>query len=170
MQAIVHLPQPVIAAVNGTASAAGCQLVASCDLVVASETAAFSTPGVNIGLFCSAPMVALSRKVASNHALEMLLTGEPVSAARAREMGLVNRVVVPGRERDEAYKLASTIAAKSSHVQKIGKEAYYNQLEINLAEAYAYASKVMAENMMARDAEEGISAFVEKRTPKWEDR
>jgi enoyl-CoA hydratase/carnithine racemase len=137
---------------------------------VASETAAFSTPGVNIGLFCSAPMVALSRKVASNHALEMLLTGEPVSAARAREMVLVNRVVVPGRERDEAYKLASTIAAKSSHVQKIGKEAYYNQLEMNLAEAYAYASKVMAENMMARDAEEGISAFVEKRTPKWEDR
>jgi enoyl-CoA hydratase/carnithine racemase len=170
MQAIVHLPQPVIAAVNGSASAAGCQLVASCDLVVASETAAFSTPGVNIGLFCSAPMVALSRKVASNHALEMLLTGEPVSAARAREMGLVNRVVAPGRERDEAYKLANTIAAKSAHVQKIGKEAYYNQVEMNLADAYAYASKVMAENMMARDAEEGISAFVEKRTPKWEDR
>jgi enoyl-CoA hydratase/carnithine racemase len=170
MQAIVHLPQPVIAAVNGIASAAGCQLVASCDLVVASENANFATPGVNIGLFCSAPMVALSRKVASNHAMEMLLTGESVSAIRARELGLVNRVVAPGRERDEAFNLACTVAAKSSHVQKIGKEAYYNQLEMNLADAYAYASKVMAENMMARDAEEGINAFVEKRAPKWEDR
>jgi enoyl-CoA hydratase/carnithine racemase len=170
MQAIVHLPQPVIAAVNGIASAAGCQLVASCDLVVASENANFATPGVNIGLFCSAPMVALSRKVASNHAMEMLLTGESVSAVRARELGLVNRVVAPGRERDEAFNLACTVAAKSSHVQKIGKEAYYNQLEMNLADAYAYASKVMAENMMARDAEEGINAFVEKRAPKWEDR
>jgi enoyl-CoA hydratase/carnithine racemase len=170
MQAIVHLPQPVIAAVNGIASAAGCQLVASCDLVVASENANFATPGVNIGLFCSAPMVALSRKVASNHAMEMLLTGESVSAIRARELGLVNRVVAPGRERDEAFNLACTVAAKSSHVQKIGKEAYYNQLEMNLADAYAYASKVMAENMMARDAEEGINAFVEKRAPKWEDK
>jgi enoyl-CoA hydratase/carnithine racemase len=170
MQAIVHLPQPVIAAVDGIASAAGCQLVASCDLVVASENAAFSTPGVDIGLFCSAPMVALSRKVASNHAMEMLLTGEQVPAVRAREIGLVNRVVAAGRERDEAFTLACTVAAKSSHVQKIGKEAYYNQLEMNLTDAYAYASKVMADNMMARDAEEGINAFVEKRAPKWEDR
>ena len=170
MQAIVHLPQAVIAAVNGVASAAGCQLVASCDLVIASENAVFSTPGVNIGLFCSAPMVALSRKVASNHAMEMLLTGEQVPAARAREIGLVNRVVAAGRERDDAFALACTVAAKSSHVQKIGKEAYYNQLEMNLTDAYAYASNVMAENMMARDAEEGINAFVEKRAPKWEDR
>ena len=170
MQAIVHLPQPVIAAVNGAASAAGCQLAASCDLVVASDKAAFATPGVNIGLFCSAPMVALSRKVASNHAMEMLLTGEPVSAMRAKEIGLVNRVVAAGAERDEAFTLALTIAAKSSLVQKIGKEAFYNQLEMNLADAYAYTSKVMTENMMARDAEEGINAFVEKRAPKWEDR
>jgi enoyl-CoA hydratase/carnithine racemase len=170
MQAIVRLPQPVIAAVNGIAAAAGCQLVASCDLAVASETASFATPGVNIGLFCSAPMVALSRKVASNHALEMLLTGEPVSAARAKEIGLVNRLTPAGAERGDAFALARTIAAKSSHVQKIGKEAFYNQLEMNLADAYVYASKVMAENMMARDADEGIAAFVEKRTPKWEDR
>jgi enoyl-CoA hydratase/carnithine racemase len=170
MQAIVHLPQPVVAAVNGAASAAGCQLAASCDLVVASEKAAFATPGVNIGLFCSAPMVALSRKVASNHAIEMLLTGEPVSAVRAKYFGLVNRVVAAGAERDEAFALALSIAAKSSHVLKIGKEAFYNQLEMSLADAYAYTSKVMSENMMARDAEEGINAFVEKRAPKWEDR
>lgn len=170
MQAIVHLPQPVVAAINGPASAAGCQLAASCDIVVASERASFATPGVNIGLFCSAPMVALSRKVAANHAMEMLLTGEPISAARACEIGLVNRVAAVGRERDEAFALARTIAAKSSHVQKIGKEAFYNQLEMNLADAYAYTSKVMAENMMAHDAEEGIKAFVDKRTPKWENR
>src|SRR5690606_4537563 len=168
MQAIVHLPQPVIAAVNGMASAAGCQLAASCDLVVASEEASFATPGVNIGLFCSAPMVALSRKVPSNQAMEMLLTGEPVSAVRAKEIGLVNRLVPSGGEVDEAFAMGRTIADKSSHVLKIGKEAYYNQLEMNLAEAYAYTVKVMAENMMARDAEEGINAFVEKRAPKWE--
>lgn len=170
MQSIVRLPQPVIAAVNGMATAAGCQLVASCDLVVASDRASFATPGVNIGLFCSAPMVALSRKVASNHAMEMLLTGEPVSAQRAQEIGLVNRVAPAGREADEAFTFAEKVAAKSSHVQKIGKEAFYKQLEMNLADAYAYTSHVMVENMMARDSEEGISAFVEKRTPKWEDR
>jgi enoyl-CoA hydratase/carnithine racemase len=170
MQAIVHLPQPVIAAVNGAASAAGCQLAASCDLVVASESAAFATPGVDIGLFCSAPMVALSRKVASNHAMEMLLTGEPISAVRAKEIGLVNRVVAAGAEREEAFALARTIAAKSSHVLNIGKKAFYQQLNMNLADAYGYTSKVMAANMMARDAEEGINAFVEKRAPKWEDR
>jgi enoyl-CoA hydratase/carnithine racemase len=170
MQSIVRLPQPVIAAVNGVASAAGCQLAASCDLVVASDKAQFSTPGVNIGLFCSAPMVALSRKVASNHALEMLLTGEALSAARAHDIGLVNRIASTASELKEALAMARTIAAKSSHVQKIGKEAYYNQLEMNLADAYAYTGAVMTENMMARDAEEGISAFVEKRAPKWEDR
>jgi enoyl-CoA hydratase/carnithine racemase len=170
MQAVVHLPQPVIAAVEGPAHAAGCQLAASCDLVVASDRASFATPGVNIGLFCSAPMVALSRKIASNHAMEMLLTGEPVSAARAREIGLVNQVVPHGKAVESALSTALTIAAKSSHVQKIGKEAFYKQIDMKLADAYAYTSKVMAENMMARDAEEGISAFVEKRTPKWEDR
>jgi len=170
MQQIVHLPQPVIASVHGVATAAGCQLAASCDLVVASEAARFATPGVQIGLFCSSPMVALSRKVASNHAIEMLLTGEMVSAQRAYEMGLVNRVAAAGREREEATKLAHAITAKSAYVQKIGKEAYYRQRDLNLAEAYRYGAKVMAENMMARDAEEGILAFIEKREPKWEDR
>jgi enoyl-CoA hydratase/carnithine racemase len=170
MQQIVHLPQPVIASVHGVATAAGCQLAASCDLVVASEAARFATPGVQIGLFCSSPMVALSRKVASNHAIEMLLTGEMVSAKRAYEMGLVNRVVSAGRERAEAIKLAHAITEKSAYVQKIGKEAYYRQRELNLADAYRYGAKVMADNMMARDAEEGILAFIEKRDPKWEDR
>ena len=170
MQSVVRLPQPTIAAVNGAAAAAGCQLAASCDLVVAADDASFATPGVNIGLFCSAPMVALSRKIASNHALEMLLTGEPVGAARAHEMGLANQVCAKGDAVNVALALARKIAAKSSHVQKIGKEAFYNQLTMNLADAYAYTSKVMADNMMARDAEEGISAFVEKRTPTWEDR
>jgi enoyl-CoA hydratase/carnithine racemase len=170
MQQIMHLPQPVIASVHGVATAAGCQLAASCDLVVASEAARFATPGVQIGLFCSSPMVPLSRKVASNHAMEMLLTGEMVSAKRAYEMGLVNRVVAAGQEREEANKVARTITAKSAYVQKIGKEAYYRQLDLNLADAYRYGAKVMAENMMARDAEEGILAFIEKREPKWEDR
>jgi enoyl-CoA hydratase/carnithine racemase len=170
MQQIMHLPQPVIASVHGIATAAGCQLVASCDLVVASEAARFATPGVQIGLFCSSPMVPLSRKVASNHAMEMLLTGDMVSAKRAHEMGLVNRVVAVGREREEAMKLARAIAAKSAYVQKIGKEAYYRQRDMNLADAYKYGAKVMAENMMARDAEEGILAFIERRDPKWEDR
>jgi enoyl-CoA hydratase/carnithine racemase len=170
MQQIMHLPQPAIASVHGVASAAGCQLVASCDLVIASEAARFATPGVQIGLFCSSPMVALSRKVASNQAMEMLLTGEMVSAARAYEMGLVNRLVAPGREREEAWKLAQAVASKSSYVQKIGKGAYYRQLDMNLADAYKYGARVMAENMMARDAEEGIGAFIDKRDPKWEDR
>jgi enoyl-CoA hydratase/carnithine racemase len=170
MQQIVHLPQPVIASVHGAATAAGCQLAASCDLVVASEAARFATPGVQIGLFCSSPMVALSRKVASNHAMEMLLTGEMIPAKRAYEMGLVNRVVATGREREEATKLAHAITAKSAYVQKIGKEAFYRQRDMNLTDAYKYGAKVMAENMMARDAEEGILAFIEKREPKWEDR
>jgi len=170
MQAIVHLPKPVIAAVNGTATAAGCQLVASCDLAVASAAATFATPGVDIGLFCSTPMVALSRNVAPKHAMEMLLTGEAVSAERAQRIGLVNRVVPAGRERDEALALAREIASKSALTVKIGKEAFYRQLEMNLADAYAYASNTMVENMLARDAEEGIGAFIEKRSPKWQDR
>ena len=169
MQAIVHLPKPVVAAVQGIATAAGCQLVASCDLAVASETASFATPGVDIGLFCSTPMVALSRNVPRKQAMEMLLTGEPVSAAAARHIGLVNHVVAPGRERDAAIALAQKVALKSAYTVKLGKAAFYRQAEMSLADAYRYASEVMTENMMARDAEEGIGAFVEKRQPKWRD-
>jgi enoyl-CoA hydratase/carnithine racemase len=170
MQQIVMLPQPVIAAVQATATAAGCQLVASCDLAVASRTAKFATPGVNIGLFCSTPMVALSRNVPRKHAMEMLLTGELIAAEDAARIGLVNHVVEPGTEREEALKLARKITAKSALTLKIGKEAFYRQLEMPLADAYKYASEVMVENMLARDAEEGISAFIEKRQPKWQDR
>ena len=170
MLAILRLPQPVIAAVEATATAAGCQLVATCDLAVASSNAKFGTPGVHIGLFCSTPMVALSRNVARKHAMEMLLTGDMVSADDAYRIGLVNRVVAPGAAREEALQLARKIAAKSAAVVKLGKEAFYRQLEMNVADAYSYASEVMVENMMARDAEEGMSAFVEKRTPIWEDR
>jgi enoyl-CoA hydratase/carnithine racemase len=156
--------------VQGPASAAGCQLVASCDLAVASLAAKFATPGVNIGLFCSTPMVALSRNVPRKHAMEMLLTGDLISAQDAQRIGLVNRVVVPGTERDEALKLARQIASKSALTVKIGKAAFYRQLEMTLADAYRYASEVMVENMLARDAEEGIGAFIDKRTPNWEDR
>jgi enoyl-CoA hydratase/carnithine racemase len=170
MQGIVNLPQPVIAAVQGVASAAGCQLVASCDLAVASAAAKFATPGVDIGLFCSTPMVALSRNVARKHAMEMLLTGEMVEAEQAARIGLINRVVPPDEERTSAIALAKKIAAKSSYVLKIGKQAFYRQAELGLADAYHYASEVMTENMMARDAEEGICAFVEKRDPTWKDR
>lgn len=166
---IPDLPQPVIACVQGMATAAGCQLVSACDLVVASEAARFCTPGVGIGLFCTTPAVPLSRKIAPNHAMEMLLTGEPIGAQRACEIGLVNRVVPLGREREEALALARVIASKSSHVQKIGKSAFYRQQDMNLQDALDYANKVMVDNMMARDAEEGIIAFVEKRSPKWED-
>jgi len=170
MQQIVNLPQPVIAAVQGVASAAGCQLVASCDLAVASSAAKFATPGVDIGLFCSTPMVALSRNVARKHAMEMLLTGAMVAAEDAARIGLINRVVQPGEERQAAITLAKEIAAKSSYVLKIGKQAFYRQAELGLTEAYTYASEVMTENMMARDAEEGICAFIEKRAAKWEDK
>jgi enoyl-CoA hydratase/carnithine racemase len=170
MQKIVRLPQPVIAAVHGPASAAGCQLVASCDLAIASELARFATPGVDIGLFCSTPMVALSRNVAPKHAMDMLLTGEMISAAEALRIGLVNRVVEPGAERAAALALARKIAAKSAHVVKIGKEAFYRQLEMDLDRAYEYTAQVMVENMMADDAQEGICAFVEKRAPTWRDR
>src|SRR5450830_223545 len=170
MQQIVNLPQPVIAAVQGVASAAGCQLVASCDLAIASAAAKFATPGVDIGLFCSTPMVALSRNVARKHAMEMLLTGELVAAEDAARIGLINRTVAPGEERKAAIALAKQIASKSSYVLKIGKQAFYRQAEMGLAAAYTYASEVMTENMMARDAEEGICAFIEKRDPSWEDR
>ena len=170
MQAIVHLPQPVVAAVQGVATAAGCQLVASCDLAVASDAATFATPGVDIGLFCSTPMVALSRNVPRKQAMEMLLTGEPVSAATARDIGLINHVVAAGAERDAAIELAQKVALNSAYAIQLGKAAFYRQAEMSLADAYRYAAEVMTENMMARDAEEGICAFIEKREPKWEDR
>jgi enoyl-CoA hydratase/carnithine racemase len=169
MQQIVRLPQPVIAAVQATATAAGCQLVASCDLAVASVEAKFATPGVNIGLFCSTPMVALSRNLPRKHALEMLLTGDMLTADAAMRAGLVNRVVASGTERAEALELAARIAAKSAHVIKIGKEAFYRQIEMDLASAYDYAADVMVENMLAQDAREGIYAFLERRPPNWSD-
>src|SRR4051794_5240444 len=170
MLAIVQLPKPVVAAVQGVATAAGCQLVASCDLAVASEAASFATPGVDIGLFCSTPMVALSRNVPRKQAMEMLLTGEAVPAAEARAIGLINRVVPAGTERDAAIALAQKVALKSAYTIKLGKEAFYRQAEMSLADAYRYAAEVMTENMMARDAEEGIGAFIEKRAPKWQDK
>src|ERR1700730_11505761 len=168
MQAVVHLPKPVIAAVQGIATAAGCQLVASCDLAVASEAASLATPGVDIGLFCSTPMVALSRNVPRKQAIEMLLTGEPISATTARDIGLVNHVVTAGTEREAA--LAQRVARKSAYTVKRGKEAFYRQAEMSLSDAYRFAAEVMTENMMARDAEEGIGAFIEKREPKWQDK
>jgi enoyl-CoA hydratase/carnithine racemase len=170
MQQIVNLPQPVIAAVQGVASAAGCQLVASCDLAIASSAAKFATPGVDIGLFCSTPMVALSRNVARKYAMEMLLTGDMVSAADAARIGLINRVVSVGAERSEALVLAQQIASKSAYTVKIGKEGFYRQAEMGLAQAYQYVSQVMVENLLSADAEEGICAFIEKRDPTWEDR
>ncbi len=169
MQRIVNLPQPTIAAVQGVATAAGCQLVASCDMAVASSEAKFATPGVDIGLFCSTPMVALSRNVGRKHAMEMLLTGDAVSAEDACRIGLVNRVVKPGQERGEALDLARKIAEKSSHTVRIGKQGFYRQAEMDLAEAYKLVTEVMVENLMARDAEEGLNAFIDKRAPKWED-
>lgn len=170
MQAIVRLPKPVVASVQSIATAAGCQLAASCDLAVASETATFATPGVDIGLFCSTPMVALSRNVPRKQAMEMLLTGEPISAATAQSIGLINRAVPAGTERAAAIALAQKVALKSAYTVKLGKEAFYRQAEMSLAEAYRFAAEVMTENMMARDAEEGIGAFIEKREPTWQDK
>ena len=169
MQSIVRLPQPVIAAVQGIATAAGCQLVASCDLAVASARAGFCTPGVDIGLFCSTPMVALTRNVAPKHAMEMLLTGDTVSAEHALRIGLVNRVVPPGTEREQAMKLARHITAKSATAVRFGKESFYRQIDMELSAAYRLASQVMVENMLRYDASEGIAAFLEKRAPDWED-
>jgi enoyl-CoA hydratase/carnithine racemase len=167
MQRIVRLPKPVIAQVQGVATAAGCQLVASADLAVAADTARFATPGVDIGLFCSTPMVALSRAVGRKAAMEMLLTGEMVPADRARELGLVNRVVPADALRDATLALAAQIAAKSPLTLAIGKEAFYRQAEMDLSAAYDYASAVMTRNMLAHDAAEGIDAFLEKRPPAW---
>jgi enoyl-CoA hydratase/carnithine racemase len=167
MQRIVRLPQPVIAQVHGVASAAGCQLVASADLAVAAESARFATPGVDIGLFCSTPMVALSRAVGRKAAMEMLLTGGMVPARRALEIGLVNRVAPDGGLREATLSLARQIASKSPLTLAIGKEAFYRQADMDLSGAYDYASEVMTRNMLARDAEEGIDAFLEKRQPHW---
>jgi enoyl-CoA hydratase/carnithine racemase len=168
MQTIVRLPKPVIARVHGIATAAGCQLVASCDLAVAAENARFATPGVNIGLFCSTPMVALSRNLSRKAAMEMLLMGEMVDAGRAAELGLVNRVVPASALDATVAEFATKIASKSALTVSIGKEAFYEQLEKGLHDAYDYASDVMVKNMLARDAEEGIGAFLEKRPPRWE--
>jgi len=169
MQAIVNCPKPVIAEVTGVATAAGCQLVASCDLAVAAESAKFSTPGVHIGLFCSTPMVALSRNIANKHAMEMLLTGDMTSAARAAEIGLINKTVPEDALRESTLDMARKIASKSSLTVATGKQAFYGQSEMPLSEAYDYASKIMVENLLAHDAEEGIGAFIEKREPKWTD-
>ena len=167
MMRIVTLPQPVIARVHGMATAAGCQLVASCDLAVASETAKFATPGVNIGLFCSTPMVALSRNIARKHAMRMLFTGDAISAEQAWHMGLVSDVVAEDMLESATHELALRIAEKSGSTVKIGKEAFYRQIEMPLAAAYDYTSSVMTTNMQTRDAGEGIGAFIEKRHPSW---
>ncbi|MCY0146504.1 enoyl-CoA hydratase [Hoeflea sp. G2-23] len=167
MQTIVRLPKPVIAEVDGLATAAGCQLVASCDLAVCTDTSTFCTPGVNIGLFCSTPMVALTRNVHRKQAMEMLLTGETIDASTAREFGLINRIVPREYLNQIVRKYAEVIASKSSLTLKIGKEAFYKQAEMTLEDAYDYTAQVMVENMMARDAEEGIGAFIDKRKAEW---
>ncbi|WP_137388062.1 enoyl-CoA hydratase [Rhodoligotrophos defluvii] len=170
MQSVVACPKPVIAEVSGIATAAGCQLVASCDLAVAADTARFATPGVNIGLFCSTPMIPLSRNVAPKHAMEMLLTGDFINADHAFRIGLVNRVVPAESLTEETMALARKIASKSAATIGLGKQAFYRQRTMPLDEAYAYGSAVMIENMRLDDAEEGICAFIDKRQPNWRDR
>jgi len=168
MQAIIACPKPVIAAVQGTATAAGCQLVATCDLAIAASHAHFATPGVHIGLFCSTPMVALSRNISHKKAMQMLLTGAMVSAEQAAEWGLINQAVPAGELQEAAMQYAQIIASKPASTVKIGKEAFYKQAEMGLAEAYEYAAAVMTHNMLEKDAEEGIGAFIEKRPPNWQ--
>ncbi|MGE3367060.1 MAG: enoyl-CoA hydratase [Rhizobiaceae bacterium] len=168
MQSIVALPKPVIAVVDGIATAAGCQLVATCDLAIASDKATFGVNGIDVGLFCTTPGVALARGLKPKHAMEMLLTGEMVDASTAREFGLVNRVVPREYLTQIVSKYAQTIATKSPSALKVGKEAFYAQAQMSLADAYDYASRVMVENMLACDAKEGIGAFIEKRKPVWE--
>jgi len=170
METIQAIPQPVIAQVHGMATAAGCQLVATCDLAVASEEARFATPGVKIGLFCSTPMVALSRAVGRKRAMEMLLTGEPLTAREALAAGLVNRVVPAERLEEETRALAEKIAEASAFTVGIGKQAFYRQLEMPQPQAYAYAKEVMSLNATAADAQEGMCAFLEKRSPRWRHR
>jgi enoyl-CoA hydratase/carnithine racemase len=169
MQAITSSPKPFIAAIEGTATAAGCQLVATCDLAVASVEAKFATPGVNIGLFCSTPMVAVSRSVGPKHAMEMLLLGERIDATTALRFGLINRAVAAADVRPTAVELAAVIASKSAATIATGKRAFYQQRELGLSAAYDHCSRVMVGNLLARDAEEGICAFIEKRAAVWED-
>ena len=170
MMTIVNNNKPVIAKVHGAAFAAGCQLVATCDLALSTNDAIFATPGVNIGLFCSTPLVAVSRNVSRKKTMKMLLTGEPITAQHAKEIGLINDHFQNLNLEEEVSKLAETIASKSNNVVKIGKEAFYKQLEMPLSEAYSYTSEVMSENMMALDAKEGIAAFLEKRIPNWKNK
>jgi len=167
MMNIVEGKNPVIAKVHGAAFAAGCQLVASCDLAISSNDAIFATPGVNIGLFCSTPMVAVSRKVIRKKTMKMLLTGDPINAQYAKEIGLINDHYPIPKLENEVIKLAKKIASKSQFTIKIGKKAFYKQLEMPLRKAYKYTSEVMTENMMAIDAKEGVTAFLEKRSPNW---
>ena len=170
MMIIINNKKPVIAKVHGAAFAAGCQLVATCDLALSTSEAIFATPGINIGLFCSTPMVAVSRNVNRKQTMKMLLTGEPINAQYAKEIGLINDHFENSKLDEEVLKLAETIASKSPRVVKIGKEAFYKQLEMPLEEAYKYTSEIMSESMMTLDATEGISAFLEKRTPNWKNK
>jgi len=170
MMIIINHKKPIIAKVHGAAFAAGCQLVATCDLALSTKDAIFATPGVNIGLFCSTPMVAVSRNVGRKKTMKMLLTGEPINAQYAKEIGLINDYYENSKLDEEVLKLAETIASKSTKVVKIGKEAFYKQLEMPLDKAYKYTSEIMSENMLALDAKEGISAFLEKRSPKWKNK
>ncbi len=170
MMLIINSNKPVIAKVHGAAFAAGCQLVATCDLALSTSESKFCTPGVNIGLFCSTPMVALSRNVNRKKAMKMLLTGDPIGAQHAKEIGLINEHFDNLKLEEEVLKLAETIASKSNKTIKIGKKAFYKQLEMPLDKAYKYTSKAMCENMMALDAQEGISAFLEKKTPNWKNK
>ena len=167
MLKIINNSKPVIAEVNGIATAAGCQLVASCDLAYASQVSKFATPGVNIGLFCSTPMVALSRVVKNKHSMEMLLTGDFIDVDKAKSIGLINNYFSENKLINETREMAVKIANKSSQTIKIGKKAFYNQAEMTISDAYKYASEIMIENMMNKESEEGIEAFLEKRTPKW---
>ena len=169
MQLIVNAPQPVIAEVDGVATAAGCQLVASCDLAIASHESKFATPGVNLGLFCSTPMVALSRNVNKKNAMEMLLTGDFISAEKAKEIGLINNAVSKDKLTSEVVGLAEKIASKSTMTVATGKKAFYAQAEMDLSKAYQYTSKTMTDNLLKHDAKEGIDAFIEKRSPNWKD-
>lgn len=170
MQLIVRNPKPVIAEVAGVATAAGCQLVASCDLALAADSALFATPGVNIGLFCSTPMVALSRNVPNKQAMEMLLTGDMISAQKAQDIGLINQALPVEELQKKTLMMAAKIASKSSMTIAVGKQAFYKQAEMSLSDAYSYASQVMVDNMLKQDAEEGIGAFIEKREPSWQDK
>ena len=169
MQMIVNCPKPVIAEINGIATAAGCQLVASCDLALASSSSKFATPGVNIGLFCSTPMVALSRNVSKKEAMKMLLTGDMISAQEAKRISLINNYVPENDLKKSVMDLAENISKKSSKIVKIGKEAFYNQLNMNLSDAYKYTSRIMADNVLEDDAIEGINAFLEKRDASWDE-